>query len=81
MKTKHASICLCLSDPRLDGQRRRHSSGGISTTLEMLPGLEGVELDMYGRVRACHSITPLSVSQSGDVTEHCSQCTSRPAQR
>uniref|UniRef100_A0A672MGG7 Cdk5 and Abl enzyme substrate 2 n=1 Tax=Sinocyclocheilus grahami TaxID=75366 RepID=A0A672MGG7_SINGR len=38
-------------DPRLDAQRRRHSSGGISTTLEMLPGLEGVELDMYGRVR------------------------------
>ncbi|XP_056105987.1 CDK5 and ABL1 enzyme substrate 2 [Rhinichthys klamathensis goyatoka] len=38
-----------ISDPRLDGLRRRHSSGGISTTLEMLPGLEGVELDMYGR--------------------------------
>ncbi|XP_016099344.1 CDK5 and ABL1 enzyme substrate 2-like [Sinocyclocheilus grahami] len=38
-----------ISDPRLDAQRRRHSSGGISTTLEMLPGLEGVELDMYGR--------------------------------
>ncbi|XP_073679473.1 CDK5 and ABL1 enzyme substrate 2 [Garra rufa] len=38
-----------ISDPRLDAQRRRHSSGGISTTLEMIPGLEGVELDMYGR--------------------------------
>ncbi|XP_016313501.1 CDK5 and ABL1 enzyme substrate 2-like, partial [Sinocyclocheilus anshuiensis] len=38
-----------ISDPRLDAQRRRHSSGGISTTLEMLPGLEGVELGMYGR--------------------------------
>ncbi|XP_016088611.1 CDK5 and ABL1 enzyme substrate 2-like [Sinocyclocheilus grahami] len=38
-----------ISDPRLDAQRRRHSSGGMSTTLEMLPGLEGVELDMYGR--------------------------------
>ncbi|XP_048033411.1 CDK5 and ABL1 enzyme substrate 2 [Megalobrama amblycephala] len=38
-----------ISDPLLDAQRRRHSSGGISTTLEMLPGLEGVELGMYGR--------------------------------
>ncbi|TRY84015.1 hypothetical protein DNTS_013562 [Danionella cerebrum] len=38
-----------ISDPRLEAQRRRHSSGGISTTLEMLPGLEGVELGMYGR--------------------------------
>ncbi|KAA0706946.1 CDK5 and ABL1 enzyme substrate 2 [Triplophysa tibetana] len=38
-----------ISDPLLDGQRRRHSSGGISTSLEMFPGLEGVELGMYGR--------------------------------
>ncbi|XP_059396956.1 CDK5 and ABL1 enzyme substrate 2-like [Carassius carassius] len=38
-----------ISDPNLDALRRRHSSGGISTTLEMLPGLEGVELGMYGR--------------------------------
>uniref|UniRef100_A0A671KF00 CDK5 and ABL1 enzyme substrate 2-like n=1 Tax=Sinocyclocheilus anshuiensis TaxID=1608454 RepID=A0A671KF00_9TELE len=40
-----------ISDPRLDAQRWRHSSEGMSTTLEMLPGLEGVELGMYGRVR------------------------------
>ncbi|KAF4096875.1 CDK5 and ABL1 enzyme substrate 2 [Onychostoma macrolepis] len=38
-----------ISDPCLEAQRRRHSSGGISTTLEMLPGLEGVELGIYGR--------------------------------
>ncbi|XP_027000578.1 CDK5 and ABL1 enzyme substrate 2 [Tachysurus fulvidraco] len=38
-----------ISDPALSTPRRRHSSGGISTTLEMLPGLEGVELGMYGR--------------------------------
>ncbi|XP_035378196.1 CDK5 and ABL1 enzyme substrate 2 [Electrophorus electricus] len=38
-----------ISDPALTNQRRRHSSGGFSTTLEMLPGLEGVELGMYGR--------------------------------
>ncbi|XP_051518612.1 CDK5 and ABL1 enzyme substrate 2 [Myxocyprinus asiaticus] len=38
-----------ISDPRLDAQRRRHSSGGISNTLEMPPGLEGVELGIYGR--------------------------------
>lgn len=38
-----------LSDPTLNHPRRRHSSGNISTTLEMLPGLEGFHLDTYGR--------------------------------
>ncbi|XP_054465086.1 CDK5 and ABL1 enzyme substrate 2 [Anoplopoma fimbria] len=38
-----------LSDPTLNHTRRRHSSGNISTTLEMLPGLEGFQLDTYGR--------------------------------
>ncbi|XP_060793993.1 CDK5 and ABL1 enzyme substrate 2 isoform X1 [Neoarius graeffei] len=38
-----------ISDPALSTPRRRHSSGGISTTLEMLPGLEQVELGMSGR--------------------------------
>uniref|UniRef100_A0A3B3DIJ2 Cdk5 and Abl enzyme substrate 2b n=2 Tax=Oryzias melastigma TaxID=30732 RepID=A0A3B3DIJ2_ORYME len=38
-----------LSDPTLNHPRRRHSSGNISTTLEMLPGLEGFHLDPYGR--------------------------------
>uniref|UniRef100_A0A671KHP6 CDK5 and ABL1 enzyme substrate 2-like n=1 Tax=Sinocyclocheilus anshuiensis TaxID=1608454 RepID=A0A671KHP6_9TELE len=46
-------------DPRLDAQRWRHSSEGMSTTLEMLPGLEGVELGMYGRVRA-YTVTIIS---------------------
>ncbi|KAK2897097.1 CDK5 and ABL1 enzyme substrate 2 [Channa argus] len=38
-----------LSDPSLNHPRRRHSSGNISTNLEMLPGLEGFHLDTYGR--------------------------------
>ncbi|XP_056279623.1 CDK5 and ABL1 enzyme substrate 2 isoform X2 [Pseudoliparis swirei] len=38
-----------LSDPTLNHPKRRHSSGNISTTLEMLPGLEGFQLDIYGR--------------------------------
>ncbi|KAM6925506.1 CDK5 and ABL1 enzyme substrate 2 [Xenentodon cancila] len=38
-----------LSDPMLNHPRRRHSSGNISTTLEMLPGLEGFHLDTYSR--------------------------------
>ncbi|XP_044066025.1 CDK5 and ABL1 enzyme substrate 2 [Siniperca chuatsi] len=38
-----------LSDPTLNHPRRRHSSGNISTTLEMLPGLEGFQLETYGR--------------------------------
>ncbi|KAM9785774.1 CDK5 and ABL1 enzyme substrate 2 [Neosynchiropus ocellatus] len=38
-----------LSDPTLNHPRRRHSSGNISATLEMLPGLEGFHLDTYGR--------------------------------
>ncbi|KAM4610440.1 CDK5 and ABL1 enzyme substrate 2 [Polymixia lowei] len=37
-----------ISDPVLN-QRRRHSSGNISTTLEMLPGLEGFQLEAYGK--------------------------------
>ncbi|XP_026188827.1 CDK5 and ABL1 enzyme substrate 2 isoform X2 [Mastacembelus armatus] len=37
------------SDPTLNHPRRRHSSGNISTTLEMLPGLEGFQLETYGR--------------------------------
>ncbi|XP_045552460.1 CDK5 and ABL1 enzyme substrate 1 isoform X2 [Salmo salar] len=35
------------SDPKLD--RYRHSSGNISTSLEMMPGLEGFELEPYGK--------------------------------
>ncbi|XP_019963565.1 CDK5 and ABL1 enzyme substrate 2 [Paralichthys olivaceus] len=38
-----------LSDPTLNHPRRRHSSGNISNTLEMLPGLEGFQLETYGR--------------------------------
>ncbi|XP_069573530.1 CDK5 and ABL1 enzyme substrate 2 [Brachyistius frenatus] len=38
-----------LSDPMLNHPRRRHSSGNISATLEMLPGLEGFQLETYGR--------------------------------
>ncbi|XP_066527017.1 CDK5 and ABL1 enzyme substrate 2 [Hoplias malabaricus] len=38
-----------ISDPALNTPRRRHSSAGISTSLEMFPGLEGVELGIYGR--------------------------------
>ncbi|XP_041801983.1 CDK5 and ABL1 enzyme substrate 2 [Chelmon rostratus] len=38
-----------LSDPMLNHPRRRHSSGNISTTLEMLPGLEGFHLETYSR--------------------------------
>ncbi|XP_060929984.1 CDK5 and ABL1 enzyme substrate 2 [Limanda limanda] len=38
-----------LSDPTLNHPSRRHSSGNISNTLEMLPGLEGFQLETYGR--------------------------------
>ncbi|XP_071763741.1 CDK5 and ABL1 enzyme substrate 2 [Centroberyx gerrardi] len=38
-----------ISDPALNHPRRRHSSGNISTTLEMLPGLEGFQLEAYGK--------------------------------
>ncbi|XP_031650699.1 CDK5 and ABL1 enzyme substrate 2 [Oncorhynchus kisutch] len=36
-----------ISDSKLD--RCRHSSGNISTSLEMMPGLEGFELEPYGK--------------------------------
>ncbi|KAI1890272.1 hypothetical protein AGOR_G00152030, partial [Albula goreensis] len=38
-----------LSDPKLDTQKQRHSSGGGTATLDMIPGLEGVELGAYGK--------------------------------
>lgn len=44
------SLFSLSSDPTLNHPRRRHSSGNISTTLEMLPGLEGFQLEAYGRV-------------------------------
>ncbi|XP_049609732.1 CDK5 and ABL1 enzyme substrate 2 [Syngnathus scovelli] len=37
-----------LSEPMLNHPRRRHSSGNISTSLEMM-GLEGFHLETYGR--------------------------------
>ncbi|MGH0145490.1 UNVERIFIED_CONTAM: hypothetical protein FKN15_005744 [Acipenser sinensis] len=37
------------SDPKLDGQRQRHSSGGTASTTEMVPRLEGVELGADGK--------------------------------
>ncbi|CAG14746.1 unnamed protein product, partial [Tetraodon nigroviridis] len=46
-----------LSDPTLNQPWRRHSSGNISSTLEMLPGLEGFQLDTYGRVYNTHTHT------------------------
>ncbi|MGH0176136.1 UNVERIFIED_CONTAM: hypothetical protein FKN15_011330 [Acipenser sinensis] len=38
-----------ISDPKLDGQRQRHSSGGTASTTEMVPRLEGVELGADGK--------------------------------
>lgn len=43
------TLLYAFSDPTLNHPRRRHSSGNIST-LEMLAGLEGFQLDPYGRV-------------------------------
>ncbi|MBN3293912.1 CABL2 enzyme, partial [Polypterus senegalus] len=40
---------LYFSDPTLDGQRQRHSSGGTLSNLEMVPSLEGVELGADGK--------------------------------
>ncbi|RXM94058.1 CDK5 and ABL1 enzyme substrate 2 [Acipenser ruthenus] len=37
------------NDPKLDGQRQRHSSGGTASTTEMVPRLEGVELGADGK--------------------------------
>ncbi|KAJ8259947.1 hypothetical protein GJAV_G00175300 [Gymnothorax javanicus] len=38
-----------LSDPKLDAQKQRHSSGGATVTLDMTPGLEGLELAAFGK--------------------------------
>nr|XP_015220712.1 PREDICTED: CDK5 and ABL1 enzyme substrate 2 isoform X1 [Lepisosteus oculatus] len=38
-----------ISDPKLEGQRQRHPSGGGPPSLDMVPGLEGVELGADGK--------------------------------
>ncbi|MBN3302648.1 CABL2 enzyme, partial [Amia calva] len=40
---------LYISDPKLDGQRQRHSSGGGAPSLDTIPRLEGVELGADGK--------------------------------
>ncbi|KAM6455829.1 CDK5 and ABL1 enzyme substrate 2 isoform 2-T2 [Liasis olivaceus] len=41
---------LRISELRIEGQKQRHPSGGISSTSEMVLGLEGVELGADGKV-------------------------------
>ncbi|XP_070600588.1 CDK5 and ABL1 enzyme substrate 2 [Erythrolamprus reginae] len=41
---------LRISELRIDGQKQRHPSGGISVTTEMVLGMEGVELGADGKV-------------------------------
>ncbi|XP_068599164.1 CDK5 and ABL1 enzyme substrate 2 [Brachionichthys hirsutus] len=64
-----------LSDPSLTPPRRRHSSGNVSATLEMLPGLEGFRLDAYGRsvsyaqfLHPTNALARQKTSSSGDLT-------------
>ncbi|KAM3871647.1 CDK5 and ABL1 enzyme substrate 2 [Diretmus argenteus] len=64
-----------ISDPALNHPRRRHSSGNISTTLEMLPGLEGFQLETYGKsvsyaqfLYPTNALVRLKPSSAGDLT-------------
>ncbi|KAM4649904.1 CDK5 and ABL1 enzyme substrate 2 isoform 3-T3 [Amazona ochrocephala] len=41
---------LRISDLRMEGQKQRHPSGGVSVSTEMVLGLEGVELGADGKV-------------------------------
>uniref|UniRef100_A0A8C6V7I2 Cdk5 and Abl enzyme substrate 2 n=1 Tax=Naja naja TaxID=35670 RepID=A0A8C6V7I2_NAJNA len=41
---------LRISELRIEGQKQRHPSGGISATSEMVLGMEGVELGADGKV-------------------------------
>ncbi|XP_032074441.1 CDK5 and ABL1 enzyme substrate 2 [Thamnophis elegans] len=41
---------LRISELRIEGQKQRHPSGGISVTSEMVLGMEGVELGADGKV-------------------------------
>ncbi|GLD50569.1 CDK5 and ABL1 enzyme substrate 2-like protein [Lates japonicus] len=66
----------------------RHSSGNISTTLEMLPGLEGFQLETYGRVdkqttthahsdtrtSRCYDPSKFHVFTQSSVSFHLSRC-------
>ncbi|XP_072206376.1 CDK5 and ABL1 enzyme substrate 2 isoform X2 [Excalfactoria chinensis] len=41
---------LRISDLKMDGQKQRHPSGGVSVSTEMVLGMEGVELGADGKV-------------------------------
>lgn len=43
---------MCCSDLRVDSQKQRHPSGGVSVSSEMVFELEGVELGADGKARA-----------------------------
>ncbi|KAK7814264.1 hypothetical protein U0070_000580 [Myodes glareolus] len=56
---------LRISDLRVDSQKQRHPSGGVSVTSEMVFELEGVELGADGKARA---LWPASGQQMGSGT-------------
>lgn len=50
--TQPLSGALYCSDLRVDSQKQRHPSGGVSVSSEMVCELEGVELGADGKARA-----------------------------
>lgn len=44
--------CVLNSELKIEGQKQRHPSGGVSVSSEMVLGLEGVELGADGKVRS-----------------------------
>lgn len=47
----YSAFFSAFSDLKMEGQKQRHPSGGVSVSTEMVLGLEGVELGADGKVR------------------------------
>lgn len=63
---------MCCSDLRVDSQKQRHPSGGVSVSSEMVFELEGVELGADGKARAgaVHRVGACRRGAERMLTEH-----------
>ncbi|KAH0515328.1 CDK5 and ABL1 enzyme substrate 2 [Microtus ochrogaster] len=61
---------LRISDLRVDSQKQRHPSGGVSVSSEMVFELEGVELGADGKARALWPASGQQRNDGGDAVEY-----------
>ncbi|EGW11054.1 CDK5 and ABL1 enzyme substrate 2 [Cricetulus griseus] len=61
---------LRISDLRVDSQKQRHPSGGVSVSSEMVFELEGVELGADGKARALWPASGQQRNDGGEAVEY-----------